>query len=240
MGDRAAARAMITNMDADFNDDSDEESEEEEEEGGTEDEGPGISDDVPVEVAGHNVREEVNALANRVEETAVQPYQDFENEIEKEMDPVALVFQNSNSLESDDDSDTAEMPVPAKEVTVEQTPISLIKSNKKKRPASGSASGSFRKTKKQKGGAREKSVMASFLQSDNDLIRKLQALKEDKDAHKNLWDSKTQELDYKMKCIENAVRLKELKGLPAKIVSHFKDLATFVDADDDDHTFITT
>ena len=35
MGDRAAARAMITNMDADFNDDSDEESEEEEEEGGT-------------------------------------------------------------------------------------------------------------------------------------------------------------------------------------------------------------
>jgi hypothetical protein len=69
--------------------------------------------------------------------------------------------------------------------------------------------------------------------ADANLIALMQAIKRDLlQNRQDKWSNKTQEMEYKMKCIKNAAKLKKLGWSNSKVLKSFPDFAPFLSSDD--------
>ena len=91
-------------------------------------------------------------------------------------------------------------------------------------PASVVTTGTASKPKK----ARTKSPAINKMTADNNLIACMMEIKNSVKEVDTKWSSKTQEMEYKMKCVENVERLKGMGWTDSRIGELFPDFAPFI------------
>jgi hypothetical protein len=74
----------------------------------------------------------------------------------------------------------------------------------------------------------KKSPALKKMSADAKLIARMQAIKNDLNNKQEKWSNKTQEMEYKMKCLENAGKLKKMGWSNSKVLELFPDFAPFL------------
>ena len=82
--------------------------------------------------------------------------------------------------------------------------------------------------------ARTKSPAINKMTSDENLIARMLEIKNIANGEDKKWSSKSQEIDFKMKCVEHVDKLKGMGWSDRRIAHVFPDFAPFIEISDDD------